>query len=312
MQNYFKKNKFAVNFKIQQHMIASILYPFYLFIFKVIIWFVQFLYFTRLEIIAKFKIYFLLKYVIRYRKSIIKKNIQIINSNYTDREQKKIADSYYWHLADLFMETLWCFGASKDKIYSKVEIKNMSVFEDIYLSKKNATILLSHIGNWELFCQWSSLFIPNLKVLTLFTPIKNELINKLIQSYRGRFGTVMISTKSTLNLYRAQKTNFPCINLFAVDQNPGAPDEQLWLEFFNKKVPVISGAEKFAKSLDQEVYFLHIEKKNNKYILQLEKIDYSKDSDYEVTKKQMKLLENNILIDPSLWLLSHNRFKFLK
>jgi hypothetical protein len=37
MQNYFKKNKFAVNFKIQQHMIASILYPFYLFIFKVII-----------------------------------------------------------------------------------------------------------------------------------------------------------------------------------------------------------------------------------------------------------------------------------
>ena len=55
-----------------------------------------------------------------------------------------------------------------------------------------------------------------------------------------------------------------------------------------------------------------IEKKNNKYILQLEKIDYYKDADYEVTKKQMKLLENNILNDPSLWLLSHNRFKFLK
>jgi KDO2-lipid IV(A) lauroyltransferase len=210
------------------------------------------------------------------------------------------------------METLWCFGANKDKIYSKVEITNMNVFEDIFLSKKNATILLSHIGNWELFCQWSSLFIPKLRVVTLFTPIKNALLNDIIQSFRGRFGTVMISTKSTLNLYRAQKTNFPCINLFAVDQNPGAPDEQLWLDFFNKKVPVISGAEKFAKSLEQEVYFLHIEKRNKKYELRLEKIDYEIESDNDVTKKQMKLLENNILKDPSLWLLSHNRFKFLK
>ena len=312
MQNYFKKNKFAVNFKILHPMLNSLIYYFSFFIFKIFLWIVQFLYFTRLEIIAKFKIYFLLKYIFRYRKVIICKNIEIINSNYTKEEQKTLLNSYYWHLSDLFMETLWCFGANKDKIYSKVEITNMNVFEDIFLSKKNATILLSHIGNWELFCQWSSLFIPKLRVVTLFTPIKNALLNDIIQSFRGRFGTVMISTKSTLNLYRAQKTNFPCINLFAVDQNPGAPDEQLWLDFFNKKVPVISGAEKFAKSLEQEVYFLHIEKRNKKYELRLEKIDYEIESDNDVTKKQMKLLENNILKDPSLWLLSHNRFKFLK
>lgn len=292
-------------------MFQSILYHFYLFIFNFLLWIVQFLYFTRLEIFSKFKIYFILKYVIRYRKRIIFKNIQIINPNYNKKEQQAIANSYYWHLADLIMETLWSFGASKEKIYTKVEITNMSVFEDIYQSKKNATILLSHIGNWELFCQWSSLYIPKLSVLTLFTPIKNEILNKLIQKYRGRFGTVMISTKSTLNLYRAQKINFPCINLFAVDQNPGAPDEQLWLDFFDKYVPVISGAEKFAKSLDQDVYYLHIEKDANKYILTLEKIIYEKEVLNDITIKQMKLLENNILKNPSLWLLSHNRFKFL-
>lgn len=186
----------------------------------------------------------------------------------------------------------------------------MQVFDSIFESGKNATILLSHIGNWELFCQWAALYIPRLNVVTLYTPIKNEVMNRLLLEYRQRYGVHMVSTKATLDLYRKQKTLNPCINLFAVDQNPGAPFEQHWTSFFDANVPVISGAEKFAISQKQDVYFLKIVKKDAKYELTLEKIDYNNNQEYDLTHKQMKALEENILLNPALWLLSHNRFKY--
>jgi KDO2-lipid IV(A) lauroyltransferase len=128
---------------------------------------------------------------------------------------------------------------------------------------------------------------------------------------RQRFGAILVSTKSTLDLFRVQKTKQVCINLFAIDQNPGDPYHQHWLPFFGQTVPVISGAEKFAKSQKQAVYFLRVTKSNT-YVLELIEVKYVTDKPYDLTMKQFELLENNILEDPSLWLLSHNRFKYNK
>jgi len=52
--------------------------------------------------------------------------------------------------------------------------------------------------------------------------------------------------------------------------------------------------------------------KSNTYVLELIEVKYVTDKPYDLTMKQFELLENNILEDPSLWLLSHNRFKYNK
>jgi KDO2-lipid IV(A) lauroyltransferase len=269
---------------------------------------VKLLYFFKLEkLFQKILLYFL-KDIIKYRQGVILKNIQHLGID--NEDSVKVLNDYYQHLSELVFETIWCFKASPSSIKKKVEISNMEVFDQIYDSGKNATILLSHIGNWELFCQWAALYIPRLNVVTLYTPIKNNALNQLLLEYRQRFGVQMVSTKATLDLYRKQKTLNPCINLFAVDQNPGAPFEQYWTSFFDANVPVISGAEKFAISQKQEVYYLKITKNFQKYTLVLQKIDYDNNTPFDLTIKQMKVLEENILLNPALWLLSHNRFKY--
>jgi KDO2-lipid IV(A) lauroyltransferase len=269
---------------------------------------VKLLYFFKLEKLFQKILFYFLKDIIKYRQGVILKNIQHLGMD--NKASVKVLNDYYQHLSALVFETIWCFKASPSSIKEKVEISNMEVFDQIYDSGKNATILLSHIGNWELFCQWASLYIPRLNVVTLYTPIKNNALNQLLLEYRQRFGVQMVSTKATLDLYRKQKTLKPCINLFAVDQNPGAPFEQYWTQFFDAQVPVISGAEKFAISQKQEVYYLKITKNPQKYTLVLQKIDYDNNTPFDLTIKQMKVLEDNILLNPALWLLSHNRFKY--
>ena len=269
---------------------------------------VKLLYFFKLEKLFQKILFYFLKDIIKYRERVILKNIQHLGID--NEASVKVLNDFYQHLSELVFETIWCFKASPSSIKEKVEISNMEVFDQIYDSGKNATILLSHIGNWELFCQWSALYIPRLNVVTLYTPIKNNALNQLLLEYRQRFGVKMVSTKATLDLYRKQKTLNPCINLFAVDQNPGAPFEQYWTRFFDAQVPVISGAEKFAISQKQEVYYLKITKNFQKYTLVLQKIDYDNNAPFDLTIKQMKVLEENILLNPALWLLSHNRFKY--
>jgi KDO2-lipid IV(A) lauroyltransferase len=266
------------------------------------------LYIFKLEKLFQKILFYFLKDIIKYRQGVILKNIQHLGID--NEASVKVLNDYYQHLSELVFETIWCFKASPSSIKEKVEISNMEVFDQIYDSGKNATILLSHIGNWELFCQWAALYIPRLNVVTLYTPIKNNALNQLLLEYRQRFGVQMVSTKATLDLYRKQKTLNPCINLFAVDQNPGAPFEQYWTRFFDVQVPVISGAEKFAISQKQEVYYLKITKNFQKYTLVLQKIDYNNNAPFDLTIKQMKVLEENILLNPALWLLSHNRFKY--
>lgn len=256
-------------------------------------------------------IYVVLAHIVRYRRKVVNANLSILLPHASKLELSAYKSRYYHHMADLIVETLWCFRASPEELKPKVRFKNPEVFEDIFASGENATILLSHIGNWELFCQWAGLFIPKVNVVILYTPIKNKALNQLMMRLRQRFGAILVSTKSTLDLFRIQKTKKVCINLFAIDQNPGDPYNQHWLSFFGQNVPVISGAEKFAKSQKQAVYFLHVTKEDV-YELELIEVKYDLEKPYDLTKEQFNLLENNILENPSLWLLSHNRFKYRK
>lgn len=279
--------------------------------FRCLLFFVQILYKLRWNTAFEYLVYLVLHYLVRYRKAVILKNLAIIYSLESKSFYEIKLKEFHRYLAKLCLESIWSFGASAEDIYPKLRFKNLDKFEEIYKSGQNAAILISHIGNWELFCQWAALYIPKLKVNVLYTPIKNASFNRIMMHLRQRFGARLVSTKSTLDLFRIQKTDDVAINLFAIDQNPGNPQGQYWMPFFGQDVPVISGAEKFAKSQNQKAYFLYVTY-TNVYELELIELPYDSAIDYDLTHKQFQILEKNILENPCLWLLSHNRFKHIK
>ncbi|MCE2964094.1 MAG: lysophospholipid acyltransferase family protein [Chitinophagales bacterium] len=281
------------------------------FLLKLLIYTIYQLESLQLGYLVRRFIYFILARILRYRAKVIDKNLAFLYPNITSEESHFYKRKFYNHMADLIVGTLWCFRANPEELKPKVLFKNPEVINQILESGQNATILLSHIGNWELFCQWASLYEPRINIVILYTQIKNKKLNNYILSLRQRFGAYLVSTKATLDLYRAQKTKNVCLNFFAIDQNPGDPYNQHWLNFFGQSVPVISGAEKFVKSQSQKAYFLYVTK-GECYEFELIELIYDSSLPYDLTEKQFALLEKNILENPSLWLLSHNRFKYAK
>lgn len=258
-------------------------------------------------------LYIALTKVLKYRNRIIERNLLVILPDASDRERARIKNDYYHHLCDLVFEAILSFTAHKEELQNRIVIQNESEVKAIMLSKRSKTILLTHIGNWELFCQWGALYAEDqYQTVILYTSFKGSILNQLMIRLRQRTGAILVSTKEMRKFFRLQKGPKPVINFFAIDQNPGDPFHQEWLSFFNLNIPVLSGPEKFLKGRNQDVYFLWVEKEKSsgRYILSLHPIVYEKNVDLDLTRKQLRLLEDNVKKDPSIWLLSHNRFKY--
>jgi KDO2-lipid IV(A) lauroyltransferase len=79
-----------------------------------------------------------------------------------------------------------------------------------------------------------------------------------------------------------------------------------------RETPVFLGTEKLARKLDAAVVFLKIRKiKRGRYEVEIELICESPEGlpPYEITNRHVRVLEDLIREEPSLWLWSHRRWK---
>ena len=90
--------------------------------------------------------------VMRYRYDVVITNVARSFPEKKYKEVKQIADEFYRHLGEVFVEAIW-FGASDYKrLYDSglVTVTNPDVFNDYFVNTPNTTVLYSHCGNWEL------------------------------------------------------------------------------------------------------------------------------------------------------------------
>ena len=93
--------------------------------------------------------------------------------------------------------------------------------------------------------------------------------------------------------------------LFISDQVPSHQKYGQRITFLNQSTLFDEGAEKTAKLLNADVFYIDlIQIKKGKYILELKAV-----SKKNITKECAKILENQIKKKPENWLWSHNRWK---
>src|SRR6478609_220755 len=80
---------------------------------------------------------FLLYYIIRYRRAVVKHNIAIAFPEKTEGERKKIERDFYTHFTDNWIELNKRFTA------------NYEMLDELYNSGYNVQTHLGHFFNWE-------------------------------------------------------------------------------------------------------------------------------------------------------------------
>jgi KDO2-lipid IV(A) lauroyltransferase len=103
------------------------------------------------------------------------------------------------------------------------------------------------------------------------------------------------------------------IYLMVSDQTPNGRNIHLWTPFLNQDTPTLTGTEQLARKFDYPVFYADIRRVKRGYyrcdFLPIT-LEPTKEPEFAISEKYMKLLENTIREQPAYWLWSHRRWKY--
>lgn len=275
------------------------------------LWLLSFLPFRILYIFSDF-IYILVAYVIRYRRKVIDTNLKNAFPEKTEKERAKIRHDFYHHLCDLFLETFKLLHISKKSMIKRCKFNNPDFADKFFDNGIGVVSIMGHIGNWE----WvSSLPLWNNKFafLPLYKPLHNKVMDKMYLDIRSHLGSQPLSKQEFLRVMMRNKVmGNPTLTGFIGDQTPTKKNIHYWTNFLNQDTPIFIGIERIAKKLNQPVFYANMRKvKRGYYEIDMHLIceNPQETKEFEITEKHTRMLEENILENPCIWLWSHKRWK---
>ena len=284
-------------------LIAFILiYPF--------LWFVSVLPFPILYKLSDL-VYFLVYYIIKYRKKSVRSQLKSTLPNYSKEELLQIEKKFYAHLCDLFLEMIKTMSISEKEIAKRFRFTNLEIIKDLELQKKSIALMCSHYASYEWIISLNN-FI-DFKGYAIYKKINNTYFDNLVRKIRLRFKANLVTTKESIPLIEENyRKNILGIYGFASDQSPQLHAARHWKDFLGINVPVYTGAEMLAKRFDMNVVFLKTKKiKRGHYEATFEILaqNVKEIPDYQITDKFLNLVEKQILEAPEFYFWTHKRWK---
>ena len=286
-----------------QFLVYILVYPF--------LWMVSILPFRLLYAVSD-GLFFLLYYVVGYRRKVVKENLNLVFPDKSEKEIKAITKTFYRHLSDMVVESIKSISISEEEMKKRFKFTNIEEVHKIEDANKSMVMMCAHYGSWE----WIFILQQHVKSkgYGIYKRIENKYFDRLVKRIRAKYNSYLITTKEAIpRLTEAKENGELTINGFISDQSPRRRKAFYWKEFMNIKVPVHTGAEMLAKKLDMAVIFFSVKKIKRGYYettfktITMEPNEYK---DFEITDIFLKLVEKQIYDAPEYYLWTHKRWKY--
>jgi KDO2-lipid IV(A) lauroyltransferase len=260
-------------------------------------------------------LYPIIYYVARYRRTIVRGNIDNSFPEKSEKERLKIEKQFYRFFCDLFIETLKQLHFSQAEMSKRITFENVDMVLDQYAQGKSIMLMTAHYANWE-WISSMSMYLPADKALH---PIYKRLTSKgsdlLMNKLRAKYGGTNIEKSSLLRTMVRMKSKQQ-IGAFGMvsDQTPPR-NFQFSVEFLHQKTPMFTGSEELSKKFDYPVFYAKLKRiKRGYYHCELIPISMEPNNtaEHEITEKYMSELEKQIQETPHLWLWTHKRWKYVR
>ncbi len=257
-------------------------------------------------------IYYLIYYLLGYRRKVVEHNIRNSFPDYPAEEVTRVAKLFYRHLCDLVVESIRMFGMSEAEAIRRCRVRNPEIMDQFFDQHKNVVIVGSHYGNWEI----TSISFPSQfkhQISSIFSKLKNAYFTRKITNSRERYGSELI-TKDKLPQYFELARPRPVALGFIADQSPNYNKNKnlYWTTFLNQETVTAPGAERYAQKYNLPVVYVQILKQRRGYYeieLELVTDDPRSLAPGEITDLHLRCLERLIVREPQYWLWSHRRWK---
>ncbi len=254
-------------------------------------------------------IYYLLYYVIGYRRKVVRVNLKNSFPEKSRAELLKIEKTFFRFMADLLMENVKLLSMSRECINKRFSLVNHGFVQDLLNQKQSILLATSHYGNWE----WAAPGISSIfqgKILGVYKPLTNQNVGKVINRIRTQFGALLVPMKQTMRTIAEQTDTYMAV--LVSDQTPTRHEKNYFIDFLNQPTSVFQGLEKIAKLTGNPIVYMHIDRPKRGYYVASFKMLYDKPqqtAENEITKGYNLELENIIKAKPEFWIWSHKRWK---
>src|SRR5688572_26462293 len=119
--------------------------------------------------------YFILYYIVGYRREVVAKNLLTAFPEKTEKERKAIAKKFYRNFTDNWIEAIKLLSVSEKKLDKHVTY-DYSVPMEFYRQGRSCQMHLGHLFNWEIANANITQKTPY-KNLTVYTPISSKIID---------------------------------------------------------------------------------------------------------------------------------------
>ncbi|MBP7497967.1 MAG: lysophospholipid acyltransferase family protein, partial [Bacteroidales bacterium] len=228
---------------------------YYIFILKV--WILSLLPLRILYIFSDL-LYFILYYIVKYRRKVVRTNLLNSFPNKSLSEIKELEKKFYKNLADIIIEVLKLKHLKEKELRQRFIYVNAEVMIPYFKAGKTIIAIPGHLGNWEWAATVSPLYF-DYKVNMVYKPLTDENFEKYLLALRSKYALSFIAFKQTYRYLLKHKAE-PSLNILASDQTPTKTEIEYWTYFMNQNTGFFKGAERIAKSLDCVVVFVDVKR----------------------------------------------------
>ncbi|MEZ0184537.1 lysophospholipid acyltransferase family protein [Flavobacterium oncorhynchi] len=256
-------------------------------------------------------IYFLIYYVVGYRRKVVKENLALTLPHLSDEERKKIEKKFYQHMCDMFLEMIKTMSISPEEMEKRFKVTNLDLVQEYAEKGKSVILVASHYASYE----W--LLTINRKIafqgVAVYKKVANPYFDKLVRKIRSKYDTELVETKKAIpTMAQNQRDGILSMYGLASDQSPKLDRIFHSMKFMGIEVPVHTGAEMLAKKYDLSVVFVKVNKIARGYYEAtfVSLADNPNDfENFEITEKYLKEVEKQIYEAPEYYLWTHKRWK---
>ena len=133
-------------------------------------------------------LYYIVYYIIRYRKKVVKQNLLNSFPDKSEQEVVEIEKKFYRHFCDQVMETIKLLHISDEEMKKRFVYTNIELVDEISKDGKDIFTMLGHYGNWE-WVPSLTRWVPDYLFLSqIYRPLKNKDADKFVRKLRSRSG----------------------------------------------------------------------------------------------------------------------------
>lgn len=249
--------------------------------------------------------------IVPIRRRLTLDNLRHAFPEMPERERARIARETYVNLVTTLFELVWTPRLNPELLARQVRVPDADRAAALFQGK-GILLLSGHFGNWE----WAAQACPLLfgqPCSAVVQPLKNPKVDRLVESYRSRFGNRMVPMGAAI---RDIVTTLRSGGVVAMLGDQHGPADGIFVPFLGRPASTYEGPAALAlRTGSHLVEALAVRQHDGSYLMRWEEIptaDIAEPTEaniLELTRRHVRMLERAIVEYPGQWLWQHKRWK---